>query len=198
MMNRALGAILAISFIASCASPPTQEMSDARQAVKAARQAGAEKFARKSLQSAQNELEQAEEQLQSKKYRKAKKHAVMSKDKAVIARKVASTFQSAAAAMEKAGKLPNSWRDTKKIFGKAKKAARAGDSAKAMKLAHAARQQAENAINQFYLENAIFIIREVEARGSLTSAQKSGLETAKEAFHQKQGEKAYKIARKLY
>lgn len=198
MIKRALGALMAILFIASCASPPTQEMSDARQAVQAARQAGAERFAQKSLESAQTELEEAERQLQSKKYRKAKKHAMMSKQKAVTARQVASTFQSAEAAMKIADKLPNSWRDTKKIFSKAKKAIQAGDSGKALKLAHMARKQAEDAENQYYLESAIFIIREMENRPNLSSAQKSGLESAREAaYHQKKGKKAYAIARKL-
>ncbi len=63
---------------------------------------------------------------------------------------------SAIAAAEKAYKIAldeqYAWRDTGKIIKKAKKALKAGDEAKALKLANKAKKEAEDAVTQKYLE----------------------------------------------
>jgi len=65
---------------AGCAStPPVQEMSDARQAVQAAREAHAERYAPISLGEAERLLEEATRQLQVKNYRKARENALAAK-----------------------------------------------------------------------------------------------------------------------
>jgi len=59
----------------SCTSLPTQEMSDARQALQAARQARAENLAPGLLQAAERELQLAEEALQAGDYPQARNAA---------------------------------------------------------------------------------------------------------------------------
>ncbi len=81
-----------ISFLAfalvlsACATvPPVQEMSDARQALNAARKAGAEVHASKDLQSAEALLQNAEHALQEGDYKQARRDAEAAQSKAVVA-----------------------------------------------------------------------------------------------------------------
>ena len=72
---------------AGCASaPPVQEMSDARQAVQAAREADARRYAPISLGEAERLLEQATELLEMKNYRRARQSALAAKEMALKAR----------------------------------------------------------------------------------------------------------------
>lgn len=68
-----------------CAGAPAQEMSNARQAIRAARDAGAEQVAPQKLNEAQSLLEQAEASLQKGDYRGAKRSAVAAKGRAAEA-----------------------------------------------------------------------------------------------------------------
>lgn len=68
-----------------CAGAPAQEMSNARQAIKAARDAGAERVAPAKLSEAQSLLEQAEASLQKRDYRNARRNAVEARGKATEA-----------------------------------------------------------------------------------------------------------------
>ena len=80
-----LAASLAALLISACAGPPVQEMSDARQAIAAAEQAGAESTAPAQIHRAQSLLRDAEFKLQKKAYNGARKDARMANDKAVEA-----------------------------------------------------------------------------------------------------------------
>ncbi len=76
---------------AGCAStPPVQEMSDARQAVQAAREVHAERYAPISLSEAERLLEEATRQLRAKNYRKARENALAAKKMALKARHASS------------------------------------------------------------------------------------------------------------
>jgi hypothetical protein len=68
-----------------CAAVPAQEMSNARQAIRAARDAGAEQLAPQQLSEAQTLLEQAEESLQRRDYRNARRNAVEARGRATEA-----------------------------------------------------------------------------------------------------------------
>ena len=65
--------------------PPVQEMSDARQAIAAAREAGAATYAGEGLRTAEARLAQAETQLQEHLYWDAKRLALGAKESAVDA-----------------------------------------------------------------------------------------------------------------
>ena len=72
---------------AACAAtgPPVQEMSDARQAIAAAREAGAATLDNEGLRSAEAQLADAEAQLQQHMYWDAKRLAVNAKETAIAA-----------------------------------------------------------------------------------------------------------------
>ncbi|MDH4021553.1 MAG: hypothetical protein OEV14_00355 [Gammaproteobacteria bacterium] len=78
---------LALLGISACtaAGPPVQEMSDARQAIAAAREAGAAELASDNLVVAETRLAEAEVQLQQHMYWNAKKLALGAKESAIAA-----------------------------------------------------------------------------------------------------------------
>lgn len=81
-----LGAFL---LAAGCqTAPPVQEMSDARQAIMAAKEAGAEEKAPTELSQAVEHLHAAEAALTQKQYTSARRDAVMAKNRAISALKL--------------------------------------------------------------------------------------------------------------
>lgn len=81
-------AIAALLAVAGCQTAmPVQEMSDARQAIMAAKEAGAEKYAAADLGAAIHLLQSAEENLKSQDYAIARQDAVEAKIKALEARR---------------------------------------------------------------------------------------------------------------
>ncbi len=73
------------ALLSACAGVPVQEMSDARQAVEAARQAEARTYAPEELQAAENLLQRAEEALAEGYYRQAREDAEAAHEQAVNA-----------------------------------------------------------------------------------------------------------------
>lgn len=65
-------AVAALLLLAGCASAPVQEMSDARQAIQAAEEAGAAAYAPEALQDAKRLLTSAERKLQREAYQSAR------------------------------------------------------------------------------------------------------------------------------
>ena len=62
--------------------PPVQEMSDARQAIAAAREAGAENLAAEDLRAAEAFLDSAQRNLSERAYSSARRDATLAKEKA--------------------------------------------------------------------------------------------------------------------
>ncbi len=86
--------IILLLISTGCAStPPVQEMSDARQAVQAARDASAGHYAPISFGEAERLLEQATRLLEAKNYRKARQSALAAKEMALKARHASSRKQ---------------------------------------------------------------------------------------------------------
>ena len=79
--------LIATLFIAAgCGtSPPVQEMSDARQAIAAARDAGAEQSAAEDLRVAEAFLDSAQRKLSERSYAQARRDALQAKAKALAA-----------------------------------------------------------------------------------------------------------------
>lgn len=84
-----LAVLLFAAAIAGCAGAPVQEMSNARQAVRAAERAGAVTHAPDTLNEARRLLKNAEYNLRHGDYRTARDDAEQARDKAVEARRVA-------------------------------------------------------------------------------------------------------------
>jgi len=79
-----------------CAGAPVQEMSNARQAVRAAERAGAVTYAPAELEEARRLLTEAKTNLNRGDYRAARDGAEQSREKAVAARRLAETATAAA------------------------------------------------------------------------------------------------------
>lgn len=87
MMPRSLhslvfGLLFAVA-LSACVGIPVQEMSDARQAVEAAREAGAQTYAPEALRAAENLLQRAEDALADGYYKQAREDAEAAREKAV-------------------------------------------------------------------------------------------------------------------
>ena len=82
--------LLSLFLLVACSvMPPVQEMSDARQAIKAAREANAEKYAPQKLRSAEDSLELATKTLEQGEYEEARMAATVAKALAIKARDAA-------------------------------------------------------------------------------------------------------------
>jgi len=78
-------ALIACAGLVACATAPVQQMSDARQAIRAAQDAGAATTAAKPLAEAQAALGRAEELLDKRLFRAARRSAQEAHEKAVTA-----------------------------------------------------------------------------------------------------------------
>ncbi len=72
-----------------CKTAPVQEMSEARQAIEAARAAGAEQYANQELGQAMTSLKAAEQMLNDRRFRDARRSAQQARDEAIRAREAA-------------------------------------------------------------------------------------------------------------
>ena len=79
----------ALLLVVACGSAPVQEMSEARQALEAARVAGAEQHAAEGYARARALLRTAEDMLNGRHFRKARESAAMARDEAIQARETA-------------------------------------------------------------------------------------------------------------
>ena len=85
----ALWVLLGAAFATGCVGAPVQEMSNARQAVRAAEKAGAAQLAPELMGEARQALRDAESHLRQGEYRTAREEAVQARTKAVEARRAA-------------------------------------------------------------------------------------------------------------
>lgn len=85
---------LCITLLVGCTSAPVQEMSDARQALDAAREAEADIHAPKLMLRAKTSLENAEKALKQGEWKKARKSAIEARIEAIAARSQADSEQS--------------------------------------------------------------------------------------------------------
>lgn len=86
---KGLALIIILSLTACETTPPAQEMSDARQAIAVAKEAGAEELATFHLQAAEDYLETAKQALNDGRYHEARRNAKQAKMKALDALKAA-------------------------------------------------------------------------------------------------------------
>jgi len=84
-MLRALFTVAMLVLVGCVTAPPVQEMSDARQAIRAAEQAGAGRVSAETLADARRLLEEAERQIQQEAYGPARMNAVRARNRAMAA-----------------------------------------------------------------------------------------------------------------
>lgn len=91
-----LAALLAGPLLAGCAGMPLQQMSDARQAIRAAEHAGAEQHAPELLGEARALVESARQYMHKGEYREARDDAELARAKAMEARRISEAATAAA------------------------------------------------------------------------------------------------------
>ena len=108
---------------------------------------------------------------------------------------VTQAIDAAKAAIAKAKALDWIWRDTEKYLKQAENEANAADGQKslAIKLANKARDQADMAVNQYYLEKAKMMFDEASAIQGLNANQTNTLSDADKAIRNAEGRKAYDL-----
>lgn len=137
----AASALVAAVFIVACASAPTQEMSDARQAVYSARDAHASDFAPRSMDSAEQLLDSAQQSLKQGRYDVARDDALEARQAAMKARQVAVAIADARAALEHAKTRGNAWVSVEVLIDEAQTAGQQGDESRAWELATEAKRR---------------------------------------------------------
>ncbi len=108
---------------------------------------------------------------------------------------VTQAIDAARAAIAKAKALDWIWRDTEKYLKQAEDEAASpeGQKSLAIKLANKARNQAELAVNQYYLEKAKVMFNEASAMKGLNANQTNTLSDADKAIRNAEGRKAYDL-----
>jgi len=108
---------------------------------------------------------------------------------------VTQAIDAAKAAIAKAKAVDWIWRDTEKYLKQAENEANAADGQKslAIQLANKARDQADMAVNQYYLEKAKVMFGEASAMQGLDANQTNVLSDADKAIRNAQGRKAYDL-----
>jgi hypothetical protein len=91
-----LAALFSAPLLGGCAGMPLQEMSDARQAIRAAERAGAGQHAPELLDEARRLVESARQSMHKGEYREARDDAETARAKAMEARRVAEGAQGGA------------------------------------------------------------------------------------------------------
>ncbi|RMD70207.1 MAG: DUF4398 domain-containing protein [Gammaproteobacteria bacterium] len=110
----------------ACAGKPTQEMSDARQMLQAATEAGAARFAPAYLARARRALEEAQEALELHAYGRARAKAEEAKRWASRAQAQAAVFRKTEAAVRKAAQEGRLTPEVEALWQKAMQAAEEG------------------------------------------------------------------------
>ena len=126
--------------VTGCASAPSQEMSDARQALQAAVAVGAEALVTPDVERARNFLSSAESALALKQYDRARNGAVAAKRAALWARRVAVEIRDAQAELRRATAAGVFVPEAGDALQQAKAAAQAGRATQALE--HASRASA--------------------------------------------------------
>jgi nucleoid-associated protein YgaU len=104
-----------------------------------------------------------------------------------------SAIEAAKASIAEAKSLDWVWRDTEDFLAKAEAAAAEGDSDTAIQLANKVHNQAELAVNQYYLEKAKVMFQEASAAEGLSAEQQRAVAGAGEAIRNAEGRKAYDL-----
>jgi hypothetical protein len=79
--------------VVGCQTAPVQEMSDARQAIAVAKEAGAAQYAATDLKAAEEHLSSAETNLDMRHYSQARDEAIQAKSRALVALKTSEESQ---------------------------------------------------------------------------------------------------------
>jgi hypothetical protein len=191
--------ILTLNLILIGCSPiPTQEMSDARQALQAAREAQAQIYVPKQLAIAEQNLIQAEQHLAQTQFEQARLVAILTKKQALNTYQLAKTLARAQKVWQAVADLTASPSVGKKFLKPAQLAAQENNMAQTIALAETAYQQGRLALNQAQLKQANLLITKIKLRKkALAPEALTRLQLAEEASRQGDGQQAYNLVKSL-
>jgi len=130
------------ALLSGCATAPIQKMSDARQSLRAAQDAGAHKYASTNLRNAELALERAEKKLEDRAFKEARINAVTAKTEAMDAQEIALAIGAAKDAVTNAAKNGHASPEAEALLEQAEQAASQGDKQGALSLANEAKVKA--------------------------------------------------------
>lgn len=187
-----------LAVIAGCATaPPTQEMSDARQALDAAHRAEATRYAPDALEGAESLLSQAENKLGAGAFTQAQKTALAAKEEATKARAMASAISAAKKTLSDAAAIDAQSPEAQVLLQQAEAAAKVDDDKNAVRLAGEAAQRAKQDINHAYLGKAKTMLDEATTFQAISAGQRAVLDSAESAYRNREGKKAHELSSNL-
>ncbi|MCV6637094.1 DUF4398 domain-containing protein [Candidatus Albibeggiatoa sp. nov. NOAA] len=190
--------LLLTSFLIGCAGIPTQEMSDARLALKAAHKAHADYYVPENIAQAQDTLNQAEQALSQGQFSKARQNALLAKEQAVKAYEMSIAIDQAKVIWQEIAFLTYD-KDINSLFQKAKEFAQQGDVTQTLYFASQVHEEGEKTLNRIYLEQAGHILKKLQTQQhSLDDKALKTLNQAELAYVNEQGKQAYNLVFKLY
>jgi hypothetical protein len=192
-------AILAILLILlGCTEVPTQEMSDARLAIKAARSAKADKIVPNNIAQAEQSLTRAEQELAAGQMKQARYDALLAKSYALDAHSIAIAIERARMIWQEVALIENHPIPSSPLLKQAEMLAQTNRISNTLSLANSAFEQGEKALNQAYLKQIPTLIQQAKScSAQLNSAQRQLLEQAEIAYDQQQGKTAYQLLDQL-
>lgn len=202
-LPRSTPLVLAAWWLGGCTllpvqGPPIQEMSDARQAVAAAHEAGAGSYAGLRLGRAQWHLSRAEQALEGRWYEEARGEARLAKEEAVSARRVSIALRRAETSLAEAKRLDVDAGLAPELLSEARARAEAGDDSVALERAERALRVAEDGLNERYLDRARAVLAPLAPRCSgLGPDDLARYQAAQAAVTARDGRRAYELARGL-
>jgi hypothetical protein len=178
--------------LSGCAyAPPIQEMSDARQSVRAALDAGADRYLPTIMERVDARLADAEQQLEVADYQSAEQQALAAKNEAMRARTLVMNLTSTLEIVAQAERVPTFNPNTRTIVRQALEAASRGDEVVAVMLIDQARQEAKSVLADYDLERARVLATKLRNLSTGDSIPGEVLDAAETAISNHDGPRAY-------
>lgn len=177
-----------------CAKIPTQEMSDARQAIKAAHEAKAELYVPEKLSEAEKKLLDAENNLESGLIDDARQNAIFAKDSAMQARNIASAIDHAETIWHAISAMGYKTNSFPSVLNKAKELIHQGNIEQALLLIEETHKEGKRVLNQIFLDRAKILIEKAKNQeSSLQSDKLAILKNAESAYARREGDKSFSL-----
>lgn len=139
--------LIPLLVLTACAGLPTQEMSDARQAVRAAHDVGAAEHASENVKQAEALLDRAERELEQGDFGDARDDATAARAAAIKAQDIAQVMSATKAVLQQATQREVLSSEAQSLYDRAVQAASDNRVYEAIRLANEARHLAEQDLN---------------------------------------------------
>lgn len=181
-----------------CAGIPTQEMSDARQALKAAYKANADYHVPQNLAQSESALQQAELALSEGQFTLARQRAMAAKEFAIKAYDMATAIERVRIIWQEIAFLSHE-HNMDELFNQAKQFAKQGDVHQTLHFAAKLHEEGAKTLNRLYLQQAKSKLDKLKLIATnFEEAERQLLEQAHLAYLAQQGKSAYELSSELY